>query len=499
MTITQRGMNEKVKETMKKLFEEGNYSFVFFLGRNSDDPEVKLLVAKSLILMGNYERGIEMLRKINGEEKDRWLEIAERWLGKSTKKKNKDIKNIVFLHIDALRFDCVGFQKQKMVPKELQYLIRTPTLDNLAEKSLVFLNAFSVSSYTTPAMASVLTGFFPPKHGVRDFYHRISPSAITLPHMLREIGYLAVIFSDDIFNFSKWGIYSGFEEFGKLDIKKISEHLNMGSRFIYIHLKGAHAPYLYEDPEEYTKEMRKMGVSSEDDNKIKAFYTFAKMKREYQRKFPDRAFKIFFSLYLKGVSAVDRTLKDLLELIDDDSLLVVFSDHGEGRLSRECQNFFGHNGELFEEKMRVVLLMKHKELGHKVIEKMVSLVDIPPTVLSFLGAQLSADGTNIMSGERTWCYAEAWMPEEIDDLYSQKMNWKLYQKVVREEKKKWVVFKDKKGWFDIVNDPYENELKDGFESRIEEILREVENPRSGETISLDERVIERLKALGYIE
>jgi arylsulfatase A-like enzyme len=100
--------------------------------------------------------------------------------------------NIVLICIDTLRFDCVGYQPDKKELREynLEGLLKTPTLDGIAEKSLCFTNCFSTNTYTTAAHASVFTGLYPPRHGVRAFYnHKMDSGVKTLAETFREHGY----------------------------------------------------------------------------------------------------------------------------------------------------------------------------------------------------------------------------------------------------------------------------------------------------------------------
>ena len=64
-------------------------------------------------------------------------------------------KSIVLITIDTLRADHVN-------PKV------TPALDRLARESIAFDSAISVGPLTLPGHASLLTGLFPPAHGLRD-------------------------------------------------------------------------------------------------------------------------------------------------------------------------------------------------------------------------------------------------------------------------------------------------------------------------------------------
>jgi len=68
--------------------------------------------------------------------------------------------NIVLVTIDPLRADHVG--RYGAPPGS------TPALDALASEGLRFENAISPVPLTRPAHTSLLTGLYPPEHGIRD-------------------------------------------------------------------------------------------------------------------------------------------------------------------------------------------------------------------------------------------------------------------------------------------------------------------------------------------
>lgn len=62
--------------------------------------------------------------------------------------------NILFLLVDDLGWADVGYQGEKTA-------IRTPAIDRLAEKGMVFTDAYSASPVCSPTRASILTGKYP--------------------------------------------------------------------------------------------------------------------------------------------------------------------------------------------------------------------------------------------------------------------------------------------------------------------------------------------------
>ncbi|BAM02644.1 sulfatase-like hydrolase/transferase [Phycisphaera mikurensis] len=67
--------------------------------------------------------------------------------------------NLLLIHSDQHRFDCLGIHASGNGPR-----IRTPNLDRLAAQGADFVNAFTPSPICSPARASLLTGRWPSQH-----------------------------------------------------------------------------------------------------------------------------------------------------------------------------------------------------------------------------------------------------------------------------------------------------------------------------------------------
>src|SRR5262245_63708194 len=92
--------------------------------------------------------------------------------------------NVLFIAIDDLNdwVGCLGGHPQA----------RTPNIDRLAKKSLLFTRAYCAAPACNPSRTAILTGLRPSTSGV---YHNNQPwrpalpDAVTLPHYLRMHGY----------------------------------------------------------------------------------------------------------------------------------------------------------------------------------------------------------------------------------------------------------------------------------------------------------------------
>ena len=89
--------------------------------------------------------------------------------------------NVVLIVLDTMRQDrmaCYGYDKPT-----------TPVLDQLAATARVFDRAYSTTSWTLPAHASIFTGQYPATHGATQEHWVLSESALTLAEVFRAEGY----------------------------------------------------------------------------------------------------------------------------------------------------------------------------------------------------------------------------------------------------------------------------------------------------------------------
>ena len=96
--------------------------------------------------------------------------------------------NILLIVIDALRPDhlgCYGYHRDT-----------SPAIDLIAQEGVLFENTISQSSWTKPAVASLLTGTYPETHGVKAITHCLPDLDTYLPPLLRQAGYVTGVHSD---------------------------------------------------------------------------------------------------------------------------------------------------------------------------------------------------------------------------------------------------------------------------------------------------------------
>ena len=92
--------------------------------------------------------------------------------------------NILFITCDTLRRDALGCTGNRIV--------RTPHIDRLAARGVVFRNAYTPSPLCMPARASLISGLYPHQHGI--YANRCEPLSgpqreLTFASVLRRAGY----------------------------------------------------------------------------------------------------------------------------------------------------------------------------------------------------------------------------------------------------------------------------------------------------------------------
>jgi arylsulfatase A-like enzyme/Tfp pilus assembly protein PilF len=274
--------------------------------------------------------------------------------------------NVLLISIDTLRADHLGAYASRAV---------TPHLDRLASSGVVFENAVAHVPVTLPSHASLLTGTYPFRHGVRDNgSFRLAEDRETLAESFRAGGYRTAAFVGAFPLDSRFGLDQGFElyddaygEASEYDFA-ISERtaeavLGAASRwlesvrrekwFALVHLYDPHVPYAPPEP-------------------FATAYASA--------------------AYAGEVAYVDDALGRFFEKCRpffDNVLTVVTSDHGEG---------LGDHGEkthgmfAYESTLRVPLIFHRSGAlaeGARVPTR-VRLIDVAPTILEL--GQIPTDG-----------------------------------------------------------------------------------------------------------
>lgn len=322
--------------------------------------------------------------------------------------------NVVVILVDTLRPDHLGFHGY--------HRETAPFLSQLAERSVVFENAVSTSSWTAPSTASLFTGLHPLRHevtlgvvahsdrleqstesgaaaGSRTLtLNRLPDAARTLPELFREHGYKTYGIAANPNLDSDIGFSRGFDRFevakkygapkesglgtesakrflGYADAEEVYTRLSEwreeiqsggGPYFLYLHLNDVHPPYTRRD--EYYREPAPGGREDAATYDSEIGYTDDVIERIYAD----------FGL-------------------SENAIVAVLSDHGEA---------FGEHGRIFHKvglyrELNQILLMlcaPSLGVGNAVVRERVSIMGLLPTLLELSGHEVPAgiDGISLV-------------------------------------------------------------------------------------------------------
>src|SRR3954468_20254919 len=112
--------------------------------------------------------------------------------------------NVLLITLDTTRADhigCYGFP-----------LAQTPRLDRLAREGVRCANAVTAAPITLPSHSTILTGLYPPAHGVRDNgTYALGDDAVTLAERLTKAGYHTHALVSALVLTRRYNLAQGFE------------------------------------------------------------------------------------------------------------------------------------------------------------------------------------------------------------------------------------------------------------------------------------------------
>ncbi len=274
--------------------------------------------------------------------------------------------HVLLISMDVTRRDRLGFHGGPA---------RTPNLDALAAAGVVFEHALAPTPVTLPSHATLLTGTYPPRHGVRDNgTFRLAPGSATLAGTLRAAGLRTGAVVSAFVLDAQFGLDQGFESYddrfqtglgGMLGREERSATATTdaalrwldvrgdGAFFLFVHYFDPHHPYAPPEP-----------FASQADHPYDG--EIAYMDAQIGR-------------LLEGLRQ-----RELL----DTTLVIATADHGEslGEHGEETHGIF-----VYQSTLAVPLVLRGPGLpaGRRVAGE-VSLADVTPTVLDLLGHPIGA-------------------------------------------------------------------------------------------------------------
>jgi len=433
----------------------------------------------------------------------------------------------------------------------------TPELDRLCEDSEVYSHAVSTTSWTLPAHASVFTGLMPTEHGAdfarpgyagahsRNTTSRLgnlapalplSDSATTLAEVLTERGYTCgAIVANCAYLWRGFQLDQGFGYYDDrrgfyvpcrpaFDLRRVDnlaekfEHELVWYRdaaeitddcitwmhshsdspwFLFANYMDTHSPYAP------AAELRGFfRQEPEDPSATDISVEAAVMKQEAELTEAQRNYLV--NRYDEELRYVDQEVGRLVGWLKEaglyeDTLIVVFSDHGE---SFGGHSYLKHSGCLYEQEIWVPLIIKYPGSAKQgKIPRTVSLVDVPNIVLGTIGLPQIAGQTSRS------VISELYVYEDRVRQYGSRFN-RVLRCIYRNGKKYIWSSNGNFEVYDIETDPSETRnLADQLQDEVTEVSAQLERYVQ---LAQDNRLhdagrsevtgemLERLRTTGYL-
>lgn len=308
--------------------------------------------------------------------------------GPGARETSRSSPNIVLITLDTVRADhlsAYGYARPT-----------TPNLDRLAAQGVLFENAYSPSSWTLAAHASIFTGLLPHQHGA-NWSVPLEDYPATLAEILRSKGYETAGFTANrYFGQAGWGMSQGFKLYkddstfalhglavtllGRALLEPLYEyfasdyffdrrgaatvdqevyhwlaHRSRRPYFLFINYFDAHNPYWA--PGSYRRLFGATPMYLE---------SFFKGATEIPRPLsgPERAELV--NGYDNCIAYLDSQIGDLLQSLRaqpdwSDTIVIITSDHGEGFGEHGT---YGHGFDLYRDVLRVPLIVLGTGIPH---------------------------------------------------------------------------------------------------------------------------------------
>ncbi|MEW6270168.1 MAG: sulfatase [Thermodesulfobacteriota bacterium] len=423
-------------------------------------------------------------------------------------------RNVVLISLDTLRGDHLD--------GSLGGIPLMPELRRIAERGTAFESAFSTYPSTSGSHMSMFTGLYPSVHQVVFATHTLASTIPTLPEVLAGAGYATVAVTEDAMLAAHAGFMRGFDYYRELKGKtiwetkgQIEETFGTGLRwieqhpderfFLFLHTYEVHVPY--EPPPEYDV----FKTWERDGEQVPIDATTPKFVADRHR-------------YAGEARYTDAVVKRLFERLDelgvlDETIVVVTSDHGD---EFGEHGTIGHAKHAYDEVLHVPLVIVAPGLvpREKRIATPVSLVDLMPTLLSLVhvAPPPRVQGRSLVPLLR----GEPFPRQRV--LYAEAPAWGRIGKrriAARAAGFKWIASEHDPvpgEVYDLSVDPTEKvRVGDPALARVGQRLIDAYRGRDGVRVDhaaaaaaaedplanpkpeLDERTVEKLKQLGYVD
>ncbi len=344
----------------------------------------------------------------------------------------------------------------------------TANLDEIAGSSTIFMDAHSSSPWTLPSFASVLSGRSPGITGADRRNRGLSEHEDMLAEIFRRNGFATAAFLN-IPHLQEAGFIQGVDhqwevhdEPAPLALEQAKiwlENHRSQDFFIFIHLFDPHIAYV--PPQKWADRFRDSSYDGEYPDQW-----FLHGDVVVRNHFDPAVWAIFGeveqkqceSLYDAEIAGMDEALGIFFDWYEeqglmDDTLLIVFADHGE-EFGEHDKWEHGHSQ--YEEQIHVPFFMKLPgQRQSRRVEGLVGTIDIYPTLLDLFGFESETDP----SGQSLLPILDGGVPDPDYRVIAESTRWGPEIKTVVTNRFKYIlnIPTGAEELYDLVHDPGETE------------------------------------------
>ncbi|MEW6071775.1 MAG: sulfatase [Planctomycetota bacterium] len=424
---------------------------------------------------------------------------------------------VVLISIDTLRPDhlgCYGHDRPT-----------SPAIDALAASGVRFTDVAASSPWTLPSHASLLTGMYPSRHGVKDVVNTLRDGVPTLAGLLRERGWRTRAVVNSINVAARYGLGTGFDSFAEVSEWVDPRNPAAGSRnaggevtdrglrwlreagdaplFLFLHYYDVHTDYT---PAPEYRERFVGPYAGPVDGTTRQLLAFRSRRAPLSAADVDH----LRQLYDAEIAELDDQLARLFAYLEESgrserALVVLTSDHGEEFLEHGS---LLHGRTHFQELLAIPLVLAGPGVpAGRTYDAPSGLVDVAPTILGLLGLPVpeEVDGVDLSFAWRNPVRlpAERLLFSEADHNNAQPD----IGRSIRLARHKLILDRptDRALLFDLAVDPGERTDLAAREPRRAALLREalasfLAGERPGSAIEgPDEELAAKLRAAGYAD
>ena len=274
-------------------------------------------------------------------------------------------RTVLMVFIDTLRPDHMslyGYQRDT-----------TAAIDHLATTGAVFTEARSIAPWTLPSARTIVTGMQPESY----------ETSMSLQETLRDQGWATAFIAGNVYLSANFDMHRGWDyhTVGMWPLAEVATDDALAwlddragrDVLLQVHYMGVHLPY--KEPQAYRHMYAGSGPDGLPDEFHLSTLRSAKLRKEEDRQYiRDR--------YDNNIRYVTDQVQRLVSRLDDNDVLVLYADHGE--------EFWDHGGlehghTVYDELLRVPLVIRAPGVAPGRIDAPVSLLDITPTILDLVG------------------------------------------------------------------------------------------------------------------